>query len=352
MLGSMPRILVTGATGFVGGAAARRFVTDGDEVVAYVRDADSEAARALADLGATVRKGSIGDPNAIADAAEGCDTVVHCAAVADLDAAPRALRWVNVAGTENVVNAAKHAGCRCLVHLSCADVTLSDEDHVNWSESQELIALPLGEHARSKRLGEEIALAATTPELRVIALRPTRIWGPGDFSQLPRLCVEARAGGIRLVGSGANLTAITYIDNLVDAIRAAIAAESISGRAYYVADNELVSFREVVEALCRALSLPPPKRGLGVMLARAMATARREGPSPVEVVKRGRSITFDISGIQNDLGFEPRVGLAEGMEALSAWAETVGGAEGIAARARPPADAASVDAQVAAAGGD
>ncbi len=260
---------------------------------------------------------------------------------------------MNVAGTENVANATAHAGCRRLVYISCADISLTDEDHVNCSEAHELLGLPLGDHARSKRLGEEIALSAASSELSVIALRPAWIWGPGDYSRLPRLCREGLSGGIRMVGPGDNLVAITYIDNLMDAIRAALRTE-LSGRPYYVVDNEFITFREFTTALSGALSLPPPKRGRGLFIARTMAKARGHsaGLGLVEVVKRGRSLTFDISRAQKDLGIEPRVGLDDGMKALAEWASSVGGPEAIAEHTRPPPDAASVDELVAAAGGD
>lgn len=345
------RILVTGATGFVGGAAARRFLGDGASVAVYVRD--DARARALADAGAEVRVGSIGDPNAIAEAAAECDVIVHAAAVSDVRAAPRALSWVNVAGTENVVNAARHAGCRRLVYVSCADVTLADMDRVNFGESHELMGLPLGDHARSKRLGEEIALSASEAGvLDVVALRPAWIWGPGDRGRLPRLVAEGLLGGIRLVGRGDNLVAITYIDNFVDAIVAASNAERAIGRAYYIADNEFISFREFAAPLSEALGLPAPRRGGGLLLAKAMARVRDKALSHVEVVQRGRSATFDISSAQNDLGWEPRIGLEEGMKALALWARELGGAAEIAKLVAPPTDAASVDEQVAAAGGD
>jgi len=348
------RILVTGATGFVGGAVARRYLGDGAEVVAYVRD--ESRAGALADAGAEVRVGSIGDPNAIADAAAGADALIHCAAVGDVNAAPRALSWVNVAGTENVANAAIHAGCRRMVHMSCADVTLDNEDRVNIGESWELLNPALGHHARSKAVAEGVALSSSSEEMGVVALRPAWIWGPGDTARLPSLVSEGLARGIQLVGRGDNLVAVTYIDNLVDAVQAAVTAEAAIARPYYVADNEFLSVREFVGALSEAVGLPAPRKGGGFVLAHAMAVVRSRtggaGLSPVEVVKRGRSNTFDISKGQRDLEWEPRVGLDEGMKALAKWVGEVGGAEAVAALARPFADAASVDAQVTAAGGD
>ncbi len=193
--------LVTGATGFVGGAAARRALGRGDEVVAYVR---SEArARDLAAAGARIVVGSVGDPNAIADAARGANVLLHAAAVPTHRAHPRALAWVNVAGTENALNAARKAKVDRFVLVSCADVTLINEDRVSWNEDKHLMRLPIDAHARSKRLAEEIAMSASSADVEVVAIRPAWIWGPGDTTELPELIREAEQnGGVKLVGSG------------------------------------------------------------------------------------------------------------------------------------------------------
>lgn len=262
---------------------------------------------------------------------------------------------MNVAGTENVVNAARHAEVKRLVYLSCADVTLSNHERLNCSERQVLMETPLGAHARSKALAEEVALTASGDDLEVVALRPAWVWGPGDTSRLPRLAAEGLAGGMRMVGRGDNLIAITYIDNLVDAIIAATHSPGAVGGAYYIADNEFLSLREFLGPLSTALGLPAPRKGPGIALAFPMARLRglkSPGLTPEEVVIRGRGVTFDISSGLNDLECSPRVDLETGMAALAEWVQEVGGAAAIAALGRPPATAESVDAQVAAAGGD
>lgn len=349
------RFVVTGATGFVGRAVVRRILDEGDEVVCYVRDAARAAP--LADAGAEIVVGDVGDPNAMARAAKGAEVMIHCAAAASDRAAPGALAWVNVAGTENAVNAARHAGCARVVYVSCADVTLTNADRVSYNEDKDLMGLPLGAHARSKRLAEEIALSASSRELEVTAIRPAWIWGPGDTTHLPHLVREAqRHGGIRLVGAGANLVATIYIDSLVEAIVSAAEASKAAGRAYYVADNEFIDARELFEQLSRAVGIGAPRRGLGMQAAYALAVVRArlggagtDALTPTEVVKRGRSTTFDISKACGDLDWEPRVSLADEMAALSAWVASVGGADGVAKLARPPATDADVEAQARAA---
>jgi nucleoside-diphosphate-sugar epimerase len=282
---------------------------------------------------------------------------VHAAAVPTHRADPRALAWVNVAGTENALNGARRARCKRFVLVSCADVTLVNEDRVNWNEDRDLMGLPLDAHARSKRLAEEIALSASSADIEVVAIRPAWIWGPGDTTQLPELIREANEhGAVRLVGSGENLVATTYIDNLVDAIIAAAEAPAAKGGIYYVADNEMNDASEVLGGMSAAAGLPPPKPGVAYALAYAMALVRArtggKGLTPTDVVKRGRSTTFDVQNAVKDLGWEPKVSMKDGLDALAKWIADEGGATAVASMARPPADASSVDAQVEDAGGD
>jgi nucleoside-diphosphate-sugar epimerase len=340
---------VTGATGFLGGAVTRRILEDGEPVHVLARD--PAAARPLEEAGARVFAGSIADPNDVRAAARGCDVVVHAAGEASHRAAPRALRWINVAGTENVLNGARHAGVRRLVYVSCADATLANLERVHWDEQRGLTFPPLDVHARTKLLAEEIVLAASG--LETTALRPAMPWGPGDTTTLPALCREARAGGVRLVGRGKNLVATTYVDHLVDAVLLAAEVEEARGNFYYIADDELIFAEELYGALCEAARLERPRPGPPYAFAYAMAWARermgKEGPWRTDVIRRGRGSFFNCQKARNELDWEPRVKLADGMQALAAWVERAGGADAVARMGRPPATAGSVDAQAAAA---
>jgi len=348
------KVLVTGATGFIGRSVVRRLAGDGAEVRAFARD--TVAAEKLfggASSSASVRlhAGSIGDPNEVARAAKGVDVVIHAAAVPTHRASPRALSWTNVAGTENVLNAARHAGCARVVHISCADVTLANLDRVNWNEDRAPQTRPIDAHARTKLLAEELALAMSTDDLAVAAIRPAWIWGPDDTTILPGLCREALEDrGLKLIGGGRTLVSTTYIDNLVDAVTAAMTAEKARGRAYYVTDSEFVEMRELLGELSKTLGLPAPRTGLPYDVAYALASVRermnRPGPWRTDVIHRGRGTLFDSTRAMNELDYKARVGMTEGMKRLEAWAREVGGPVAIAKMERPPATDASVDAQV------
>ena len=310
----------------------------------YVRD-ETRLAEEIRDA-ARVYQGSLGDPNRIRDASRGADVVVHTAAASHPQASIEALRWVNVAGPENVVRAAAAAGVRRVVHVSCADVTLANVDRVHWDESRSLGAAPLGEHARTKQLGEELVLAESGSEIEVVAVRPSLVWGPGDRSTLPRLLYEAlHSGGLRLIGRGENLVSVIYIDHLVDAILAC-ADKGTGGRGYYVTDNEFLEATEFYGELSTAAGIPRPRTGYPLAVEYALAWMRERtsggGLTRTDVVHRGRPTFFNIQDAISELGFEPRIPLDEGMRRLSEWIRSEGGAETLAGQQRPVPDGASV----------
>ncbi|MCS6798610.1 MAG: NAD-dependent epimerase/dehydratase family protein [Myxococcota bacterium] len=334
------RIAVTGATGFLGGAYARRALREGDEVVALVRDPAGVEARELELAGARLVRGSLADPNEILEAARGAEVLVHAAGLSHR-ASAEALYATHVLGTENVVRAVRAAGVRRLVVLSCADVTLCDADRVHWAEDRAPVGRPVGEYARSRLLAEEIALAHGGPDLEVVAIRPAWPWGPGDRSRLPPLLAEALRGGIRLIGRGESLLATAYVDNVVDALVDATERAEAVGHAFYVQDAEVDEARVFFEQLSHAVGVPAPRSGWPLPVERLVAAWRERRRAPglwvADVLQRGRSSCFDVGSAARRLGWSARTSRDEGMRALAEWTARCGGAEAIASRRPPPA---------------
>jgi nucleoside-diphosphate-sugar epimerase len=337
--------LVTGSSGFVGSALVARLVREGRSVRVLARS--SEEADALrAEPAVEAHVASLGDPNAIANAADGVDVLYHCAAENSRTVPHRALSWINVAGTENVLNAARAAGVRRVVHVSCADVTLINGDRMNWKETRQLEERPLDAVCRTKQLAEEIALAGGGGVLEVVALRPAWVWGPGDRRTLPALCREASRGGVSLCGSGDNLVPTTYIENLVDALWLAASVPGIGGCAFHVVDADTLDAREFLGQLCTAAGLPAPTRAvypLAYLAAWFRERAGLRGLCRADVVRRGRSSLFDVVAATRELGYTPRITVEEGMKAVAAWAAQVGGPTAIAAMHRTPSSITEVE---------
>lgn len=335
------RVLVLGATGFIGGAIAKRLAAEGHEVRALCRDPSA--------FDGDARRGDLGDPRSMADAAEGCSHVIHAAGIVAPDAHERALRWTHVAGMENLLNACQHAGVKRLVHVTCTDVTLANHDRMHWDELKPVPGEPYGARAKSLQLAEDLLLSATGVE--TISIRAGWVWGPGDTSRLPGLLAEALDGGIRLVGSGRSYLSTTYIDHLVDTVVVALDAKDATGRAFHVIDPTFQHARDFFMALSEALELPPPKETPPFAIAWPMARLRG-GDAGVWLLQRGKNTLFDFSAACGRLDYDPQVQLEDGLTALAEWVEAQGGVEAVSKWVEPPPDARSVDAQVEAAGGD
>lgn len=349
------RVLVTGASGFIAAALCRALVEQGHDVVGLTRE--PKRARALLPSGVRIEPGGIAEPAFIARAAHGCDVLFQTAGITALSAPARVLRWVHVAGTENALRAARHAHVRRFIHLSCADVSLCNEDRMHWDEARVLAHPPVGDFARSKLMAEEIALAASDRELEVTAIRPALLWGPGDVNGLAALAGEARQGGARIYDGGRNILALTHIDNLMQACMTAMTAIDAPSRAYYITDGEFIDAREVLPKLLAAAGLPSKLHDQG--LTSALFEARLKAKlglgakgADAQLLRRGKSALFDLSRARKDLDYTPRVEFASALAQLRAWIEGEGGIDAVIRRARPAPRASDVDAQVAAAGGD
>jgi 2-alkyl-3-oxoalkanoate reductase len=335
----MTTYLVTGATGFIGGALVRSLRKDGADVRALVRP-ETDASALEAD-GCRVLRATLSDPNAIAEAASGAQVLFHCAGESGHRASPSALSWIHVAGTENVIHAAEHAGVQRVVHLSCADVTLVNDDRKNVKESQTQARAPLDAWARTKLLAEELALHANRTAFEVCAVRPAWVWGPGDFHTLPALCLEAAAGGVRLCGSGTNFIPTTHVDNAVHALRLAAHSSKAPGHAYHVLDAELLSAREFLSQLCASLGLPAPRASSYALSYLSAMWCERFGAAGLcraDVARRGRTAVLDGVAAVRDLGYQPQTSVEAGMAALALWARSMGGPAALAERRRVPAD--------------
>jgi nucleoside-diphosphate-sugar epimerase len=350
------RALVTGANGFVGSALCRALAARGHHARGLSRSPEAARTR-IASASVELLEGSIGDPQSIARAAEGCDVLFHAAGCASPRASERVLRWLHIAGTENVIRAARHAGIARVVHVSCADVSLCDEDRMHWAESRVIAQDPIGPFAQTKLMGEELALSASDDDLDVTALRPAMLWGADDVQGMAALVEETRRGGVVLFDGGRNVLATTHIDNLVAAALAAADAELAPARSYYITDGEFIEARELFTRLLKALGLPATFRDKSLAMALLKARlGQRLGMTSrmneTEVLRRGRSALFDLSRARGDLDYTPAVQLEEGLSTLAAWVAAQGGAEALLTRKRPEPCDADVDRQVALAGGD
>ena len=205
------KVLVTGGGGFLGLALCRGLRKRGHQVVSFQRRHSPQ----LAELGVGQVRGDLADANAVAHAAAGVEAVFHNAAKAGAWGSYDSYHQANVVGTRNVLAACRAHGIGKLVYTSTPSVTHRATHPVEGLGADQV---PYGEnlqaaYAATKAIAEREVLAANDATLAVVALRPRLIWRPGDAHLQPRLVERARAGRLRIVGSGENFVDTTYFDN-------------------------------------------------------------------------------------------------------------------------------------------
>lgn len=325
---SVGTVLVTGASGMLGRAVARRLVEDGWAVRTLQRRASGVA-------GAVDVRGSVTDREAVARAVDGVAAVVHLAAKVDIVGPEAEYRAVNVEGTRAVLDAARTAGATRTVLVSSPSVAHTGDSLVGVGAGPAEPESARGPYARTKAAAEQLALAADQPGFRVVAVRPHVVWGPGDTQLVARIVERARAGRLPVLGSGAPLIDTTYVDNAVDALVAALVApDAAYGQAYVVTNGEPRPVRELIDAICTACGVPVPRRRVPAALARAagagLDTAWARLPLPGEppltrfvAEQLSTAHWFDQRRTRAALGWEPRVTLDEGIARLAAYSSAV-----------------------------
>ncbi len=324
------KALVTGGGGFLGGVIVRKLVNRADEVRSFSRRSYPK----LEKLGVEHIQGDLADAETICKAAAGCDVVFHVAAKPGVWGPYEEFHQANVTGTENVLAACLQNHVPKLVYTSSPSVVFNGQDMEGVDES-----VPYPEHfeahyPKTKAMAEQKVLAANSPGLATISLRPQLIWGPEDNHLVPRILARGRAGQLRRIGNRECKVDCVYVDNAADAHLLAadvLAPDSpAAGNAYFITNDDPIPLWEMVNQILEAGGLPPVKKIIspGMAYAAGWVLERVHGlfglkaePRMTRFLARELSTAhwFDISAAKRDLGYEPAISMKEGMEALRAW---------------------------------
>ena len=317
----MPAALITGGTGFLGGALARACLERGYEVRLMGRD--FLKAGPLLAAGAQAARTDLRDRDGVIGACEGRDVVFHAGALSAPWGDPAEFFEANVAGTENVLEGCRRHGVGRLVHVSSPSVVFDGSDQSDLTDDAPYPVRFASEYSRTKKLAEDRVNAAFRDGAAGIILRPKAVFGPGDTSLLPRLIAAARAGRLPLIGDGRNRVELTYVDNVVQALLlAAEAPDAALGGTYTVTNQEPVRLWDVIADVLGALKIPWKPRRLPVSAALAIAAAMEAqaavtGREPLltrySVRILARTQTYDSARARGLLGYRPQISLSEGL---------------------------------------
>lgn len=305
------RVVVTGASGFVGRVIAARLSEAGFDVEAWYRTAPADVP------GVRWRRVELREAT-LAGAGEGAGAFVHAAAFAHArtDAPGRALlRSVNVGGTSAALSVARAAGARRFVFLSSVKAGLGDGP-------------PEGAYGEAKAEGEALVRRWTeeAPEREGAALRLPLVHGPGVKGNLALLAAFARRGLVVTVGEGRAERSLVAASNVADAVLALLEAGTRPGfRRYFLADETPYSVREIGETLARASGRRVRSFALPAGPARLLARAGDAGerllgrplPWSSDVLARlTEAAVVDASRFRAEYGWLPRRSLADDAPAI------------------------------------
>lgn len=323
-------VLVTGGSGFLGRRIVERLLSQGRSVTVVGRTAAPD----LEARGVRFIRAPLDDDIGIRAACRGMEAVFHVAAKVGVWGRYSDFFRTNVLGTRSVIEGCRSGGVRRLVHTSTPSVVYNGRDLAGADESLPLATRCPSPYPLTKAAAESEVLMANRGALSTVALRPHLIWGPGDPHLVPRILARARAGRLRIVGEGDNRVDMVHVENAADAHIAAERAIAVpgaaaGGRAYFITNGEPVVLWDWINGLLAALGEPPVTRRISLHAASAIGLAceaawsllpiRSEPPMTRFIAAElAKDHWFDISAARRDLGYSPRVGMAEGMAALVA----------------------------------
>jgi dihydroflavonol-4-reductase len=315
------KVFVTGGTGFIGGEVVRQLRERGDEVVCLVRS--PAKAERLSALDCQLVSGDLGDEAAIRGGAEGCDAIVHAAAMYEvgIPASQRPAMWeANVAGTERVMEAALAAKVPRIVYVSTVGAfgntnrRVVDEtyehpgkDFTSYYEETKLEA-----HRLVKRMIAE-------RELPAIVVQPGGVYGPGDTSQVADLLEQFLDGKLPLLPFPELGICLTHVEDIAAGILLTLDKGELGET--YVLSGPAVTMRDAIETVAAISGRKAPKRALATPLLKAMVPigplvgkVMGQPPNLRELISSGDNVTFWASHekASRDLGYAPR-GLEEGL---------------------------------------
>ncbi len=258
------RVLVTGYGGFLGAAIVRQLREHGYTVRGIARGQYP----GLEQLGVEAVRASIVDRRAVIEVAQGCDAIIHTAALAGVWGPWQDYYQTNTLATSHLLEAAITNQVQAFVHCSSPSVTFDARPQSGCDESVPYPTRWLCYYPHTKALAEVAVLhAAKHTALRTCALRPHLIWGAGDPHLFPRVIERARSGKLRRVGDGRNLIDVVHVENAarahVQALERLLAGdEALNGQALFVTDGNPIACWDWITRILDTVNAPVPARSI------------------------------------------------------------------------------------------
>ena len=259
------KILITGATGFIGRKLVARLIDKQSQVVALVRR--------TSDVSGLPKKlrlidGDMLDTASLEKAVQDIDVVIHLAAYFDFYPKDKKLLYqVNVEGTKNLIAACVQSGVSRFIYISTTEVIGPVEDPPGNENSP---LRPQFDYSKSKKQAEAIVRAtALETDLEYVILRPTGVIGEGEFYTVFETISAINEGQIPMLpGDGEKTLMYTYVEDVISGILSAIESDAAKNQTIILCPDEGMTYNEIFEFLGAKLGVKPPKRKVPTVFAK------------------------------------------------------------------------------------
>lgn len=328
------KIIITGASGFLGGRTAAFFAQNFPqyEVIATSRSAGKKAT--LENLGCQYVLGDLQDQTFCDTITKDASIVVHCAALSSPYGKYEKFRQSNIVATQTLLGASKANGVNKFIYISTPSIYVSFNDRFDVSENDPLPKKMVNDYARTKLIAEKQVLEANSDTFSTIALRPRAIIGAEDTVIFPRIFEAYKKGKLKVIGSGKNVCDLTCVRNVIEAITLSIDAnQEAYGQAYNITDGKSVDFWQTLNGALNQLGYHNIDKKVNKKIAMFAASLVEmyyktfKPNSEPAITKYGIAIladnfTLDISKAKNLLHYKPVMKSEEGINEFIQWYKT------------------------------
>jgi len=325
------KVMVTGGTGFLGGAVCKELLKKKYTVCTISR----KPAENLESAGIEVFYGDLTDKEFTKKAlANNFNAIIHCAGKPGIWGNYEDYYKNNVTATENIISSCLCNNIKSLVYTSSPSVVFALKDQEGINETEPYPKKYNAPYPATKSLAEQAVLKANSNELATVSLRPHLIWGPGDRQIVPRIVKRAKANKMIIINHGKNIVDTTYIDNAVLghvlALEKLSIGSNIAGKTYFITNGEPLEIGKIINAMLNEANLPSIQKSVPEWIAYSggaileilyKLTNRKDEPliTAFSAKELACSHWFDISNAKKDLGYEPIVTINEGLKRLGVW---------------------------------
>jgi len=320
------RVLITGATGLLGGHLIKELQQRGEDIRALVLPVEN--ADKLEKQGVEVVRGDITDAGTLEPAVQDVELIFHLAGMMGVWRPLADYRLVNVTGSENLYKAAQKAGVRRYVHTSSHTVYglgygrfLTENDALRPDPDPYSLTKSEGD-----RLMRRLMLNSA---VETVILRPGTFFGPGDRLHFGRMAQKMKDGKGVIIGRGDNALPFCYVTDVVQGFMLAAYHENAPGNVYNITNDRPLTQLEMFNAIADAVDGVRPTRHLpylpiyygSIVAEKVVARVTRTKPIVTQLgaMMFGSDNRHSVEKARRELGYEPKVDLRTGITLAAEW---------------------------------